>query len=133
MKRRVVGTFLLLFALWPGVHRGLVAAFDMNPWKLAGFAMYAQPSFPPQVELLALRGGEQERIERVTPFERALLEDYADRRRSIGRLASPRSLAESLLERRADLDGVAVRVTTRYLDPETAFIEQRVERLEFRR
>ena len=42
-KARVVGTLLLLVAVWPLAHRQLVVRFDVNPWKLYGFAMYCTP------------------------------------------------------------------------------------------
>ena len=133
MKRRVVVFFFALFALWPLVHRGLVAAYDANPWKLAGWAMYTRPHFPSRVELIGLRGSEERTITELTPWERVLLDDYVERRFTLGDLASPGDLAEVLLERRRGDEAIAVRVTTRYLEPESAHIRERVQRLEFRR
>ena len=133
MKRRVVVVFFTLFALWPLVHRGLVAAYDANPWKLAGWAMYTRPHFPSRVELVGLRGGDERRISELTPWERTLLDEYVERRYTLGDLASPEDLAEALLERLAGDDAIAVRVTTRFLEPKSAYIRERVQRLEFRR
>ena len=133
MKRRVVVVFFALFALWPLAHRGLVAAYDANPWKLAGWAMYTRPHFPSRVELIGLRGGEEQTITELTPWERTLLDEYVERRYTLGDLASPGDLAEALLERLAGDEAIAVRVTTRYFDLSSARIRERVQRLEFRR
>ena len=62
MKRRLVIAFLIGFALWPAVHRGLVAAYDVNPWKLAGWAMYARPHFPSRVALYLVEGETERRL-----------------------------------------------------------------------
>ena len=43
LKRRLTAFFILAFALWPAVHYGLVLRFDVDPWKLFGWAMYSVP------------------------------------------------------------------------------------------
>ena len=42
-KRRLVVFGLAAFTIWPLVHRGLVARYDTNPWRLFGWAMYCVP------------------------------------------------------------------------------------------
>jgi hypothetical protein len=132
VKRRIVVAGLVLFALWPAVHRALVAAFDVNPWKLGGWAMYTRPHFPPELRLYVLRGDGEREIARLTPWERTLADELAERRYTIGELASPDALARALLERTRG-DGVAIELRTRFLDPVTARIGERVERRELRR
>jgi len=44
VKRRLALALLAFVAAWPLVHRALVARFELDPWKHAGFAMYAAPS-----------------------------------------------------------------------------------------
>lgn len=132
MKRRVVIAFLALFAAWPAAHRALVAAFDVNPWKLGGWAMYARPHFPPELRMYVLRGDAEREIARLTPWEQTLAGELVERRYTIGSLASPDPLARALLERTRG-DGVAIELRTRFLDPATARIGERVSRHELRR
>ena len=133
MKRRVVVAGVVLFALWPAVHRGLVAAFDVNPWKLAGWAMYVRPHFPTQLALYTIRAGEETRVTEFTPREQTLADDFVERRYSLGRLASPESLAREWLQRRAAEQAVVVELTTAYFDLATASIRESVERRVYRR
>lgn len=135
MKRNVVVVGVVLFALWPAVHRGLVYAFDMNPWKLGGWAMYARPHFPPQIRLLRIRAGEEIPLTDLTPLEQALAGDFVESRYSIGRLASPEELAQQVLARvpRGEADALVVEVRSPYFDVGSARVEERVERREFRR
>jgi hypothetical protein len=132
VKRRVVVVFLIAFGLWPAVHRALVAAFDVNPWKLGGWAMYARPHFPPELRLYVLRGEGEGRIARLTPWEQTLADELVERRYTVGELASSDALARALLERTRG-DGVAIELRTRFLDPDTARIAERVDRHELRR
>lgn len=128
MKRRVVATGVVLFALWPAVHRGLVAAFDANPWKLAGWAMYVSPHFPSEVSLSRLRGGDERVVQNLQDWERTLVEEFVERRYTLGRLASPEPIARELLARFPEADAIAVDVTTRSFDLSSAMILERSER-----
>jgi hypothetical protein len=132
VKRRVVVTGVVLFALWPAVHRGIVAAYDANPWKLAGWAMYARPHFPSQVELKRLRGGQLLPVE-LTAWERTLVEEFVDRRSTLGELASPESVAREVLDRHEGDDAVVVEIRTRFFDLESARILERQKHRVYRR
>ncbi len=135
MKRRVVVAGVVLFALWPAVHRGLVAAFEMNPWKLGGWAMYARPHFPAEIRLLRIRAGEEIPVTDLTPLEHALAGDFVERRYSIGRLASPERLAREVLARapRAEAEAIVVEIRSPYFEVGSARVQERVERREYRR
>ena len=54
LKRSLVHVFLLVLAVWPAVHIGLVLRYDVNPWKLAGWGMYSAPQLPAYVRVSAL-------------------------------------------------------------------------------
>lgn len=41
---RAAAALLAAFFAWPAVHLSLVAAADLNPWKLAGWGMYSVPA-----------------------------------------------------------------------------------------
>ena len=50
----VIREYYLAFqfaALWPIGHAALVARYDVDPWKLAGWAMYTRPTPPLLVAL----------------------------------------------------------------------------------
>lgn len=136
-KRRVVGVGLVLFTLWPLAHRVLVAAWDVDPWKLGGWAMYVRPRFAPGVEVRPLPGPGMPR-NRDAAFvfsaeDAELVDAFAQRRLTLGELAPPDDLAAALLDAHPELPGVIVRVRTRELDPETARLVERVERFAYRR
>lgn len=132
MKRRAVVAFLIAFALWPAVHRGLVAGYDANPWKLAGWAMYARPHFPSQLALGLVEDGRTRPVELVE-WEQVLAAEYLERRFSVGRLASPAALVDALLARFERAEGVVVEVRTPTFDLPSARIRQTVERNTYRR
>jgi hypothetical protein len=132
VKRRLVIALLVAFAIWPAVHRALVAAFDVNPWKLAGWAMYARPHFPPELRLYVLREGALRPLARLTPWEQTLADELVERRYTLGALASSDALSRALLERTRG-DGVVIELRTRFFDTATARIGERVDRREVRR
>jgi len=43
VKRRLVGLFLVAFALWPLLHFAATTRYGVDPWKLFGWAMYCVP------------------------------------------------------------------------------------------
>ena len=133
MKRRLVVAFLIAFALWPALHRVLVAAYDANPWKLAGWAMYARPHFPARLALRLVEGGSERPLRELDDWEQVLAAEFIERRHSLGRLARPDALVEALLSRLGRADAVVVVLRTRYFDLETASIRQRTERETFTR
>ena len=118
MKRRIIGIGLVLFALWPLAQWTLVATYDVNPWKLAGWAMYARPSLPPSINLFELRdrGVRPLPPETWTASENERLRDYLARRHVIGRLADVDELARDLLAGHRELSGLVILLTTRSLD-----------------
>jgi hypothetical protein len=42
-KRRVMFGAVVLLALWPFLHHGVVAYFELDPWLYFGVSMYTQP------------------------------------------------------------------------------------------
>ncbi|MGH0030210.1 MAG: hypothetical protein ACQGVC_10495 [Myxococcota bacterium] len=128
-KRNAVVAFLVAFAIWPAVHRVLVATWDVNPWKLAGWAMYARPHFPGRLVLRLNEGGQERLLRELSPREQALAADFVERRYSAGRLASPDALAEALLARHPRADFVVVELRTPVFDLASATLKRRIERI----
>ncbi|MGH7786113.1 MAG: hypothetical protein ACRERC_04555 [Candidatus Binatia bacterium] len=127
-KRRLVIAFLALFAVWPLVHRGLVARYHMTPWRLFGWAMYCTPKLPVRAEVYALRGGARERLNPNSIERRHLREAvfaFARRRGVWGEFEPPDRLARFVLRSEPGLDAVEIELEEQYLDPATSHIGAR--------
>lgn len=122
MRRGLAVGVLAWAAVWPLVHRGLVAVWDVNPWKLSGFAMYTTPTPPVQVVAFEAKDGA------LAPIDEAALPDAARRvlrrfrieRHALGALRPPDDVGRALLDARPDLPHVVIAVQRMRLDPETA-------------
>ena len=115
MKRRVVGVFLIAFALWPLIHRDLVRRYDVDPWKLFGFAMYSVPGPMKTVRVFPMSQagrGQMLDFERYAPAEQRSVDRFRQRRRALGRLASMEPLGQRMLELHPDWEGATVAVVT---------------------
>ena len=123
-KRRALLGLLLLISVWPLVHRGLVMRFEMNPWKLGGFAMYATVVPPLQVIVF------QRTDEGVVPLDEKLLPPavrerlarFRIERHALGQLRSPDDVGRAIQAARPELDWIVITVVRRTLDAETARI-----------
>ena len=128
-KRAWVHGALILFALWPAVHIGLVKAWDVNPWKLAGWGMYSAPQIPAEVRIQV----------GASPLEELPAELEAERyaflraRLGLGDLARPAKLARALLDRDPALDGVSIEVVQPVLNRHTGIVEERRTTYAYRR
>lgn len=119
---------LALFAVWPLVHRGLVATLDISPWRFFGWAMYCQPKLPLGIDIYVLRGDtsvELDKASSVPPELRRQRHSYARRREIWGALLPPNELARGVLEAVADAEGVEIVVRRLVLDPSTSHIASR--------
>lgn len=135
MKRRLALALLAALALWPLLHRGLVARYDLNPWKLAGFAMYTTPTPPVLVVVLHDAGGRLAPLdERGLPeATRRALDRFRSERHALGRLRRPDDLARALFRARPDLPALVVLVQRMRLDPATARMTSTRERFVYTR
>lgn len=98
-RRRVVAVLIALYFLWPPIHNQLVRVYRVNPWKLAGWAMYTTPNARLRIHLYGIDASEQVvRIERrMTPRLRVSVSEYARRRSTLGLFVQPESIASDLL------------------------------------
>lgn len=123
MVKRNVAVSLLLFALlWPFAQRTLVARFGMDPWKLAGFAMYAAPSLPVLVAVFVPLDGRLVLVDEATLPDpvRARLDRFRVERLALGRLREPEDVARALLAARPDASGIMIVVQRTDLDRRSA-------------
>jgi hypothetical protein len=99
-RRRIVGALIVLLLLWPLVQQQLVRVYRVDPWKLAGWAMYSVPSAWVRIQLIGLDANE--RTLRIDPKSSAALKmavlEFGTKRRRIGLFVEPMSIATTLLK-----------------------------------
>jgi hypothetical protein len=131
--RSVPFAALVLFvALWPLVHRGVVATWHVDPWKLGGFAMYTTW----QSTVVALFRPEAGGLRLVAEDDlsvpaRDALARFRARRSALGRLASPDDAMRLVQAGRPDLAHVVVVVQRLWLDRETGLVASEKEILPY--
>ncbi len=123
-KRAVVATVLAWLAFWPLVHRGVVARYEINPWKLGGFAMYTV-YWSSKVALFEPTPAGLRFIDdrRLAPEARRVLRRFRGQRNALGRLREPDDVARAVFAAHRDLDRLVVVVQRLWLDPDTARID----------
>lgn len=124
---RVILAVVGFVAIWPLLHRGIVAAYDVNPWKLGGFAMYTTPTPPVLAVAFEPRGddGVPIRNENLPLVAQLAHRDFEGRRWVLGELHRPDGFAREVLRARPELGEVIVLVQRMVLDPSSARMESR--------
>lgn len=117
----VMRVLALCVVLWPLAHAALVARFEIDPWEFFGWAMYSQPAARVQVRVEVGRGGELEPL-RAMGALRKEIERYARRRTALGRLASPRTLADTVFAADPSIETVEIVHRRIRLDQESAML-----------
>jgi hypothetical protein len=138
MKRRLVVGGLVALTVWPLAHRVLVAAFDLNPWKFYGWAMFCVPNPRTFAALYELTGDNAVPLSRgrLRPEDEQAVRAYAAERQFLGllaRQANIEALAHKLLDEDPRLDRVGLLVTQLTLDSRTARLTTRQEMYVYRR
>ena len=126
-KRAIAVAILVWVCLWPLAHRVLVAIWDVNPWKLGAFAMYATPTPPVQVVLLKKGNAGLVPIdERTLPQGvRAVLDRFRIERHALGRLRLPDDVGRATLRASPNLEWLVVAVQRMLLDSDSARMTSR--------
>lgn len=121
-KVTVIVGIVAFVTLWPLVHRGLVALYDVNPWKLGGWAMYTTATPPVLVVAFEPRGAGGVPLDRRQfPVNvQQALGRFEMRRHVLGNLHRPDAFALQVLQARPDLEQVVILVQRMVLDPSTA-------------
>ena len=118
-KAWLVHSGLVLVTLWPLVHIWLAWRFEMSPWKLGGFGMYATPRFGMLgMEVYGrVRGrGDEEQLTAPTPALQGMATEYLERHRWLRRLAHPDDFGRAVLALHPEWDRVRVIVFRPELD-----------------
>jgi hypothetical protein len=125
MKRRLVQVFILLFALWPLLHFGLVVRYGVDPWKLFGWGMYSVPGAMKSLRLAV--ESDQGQLVVIDPETYSTREGraalrFVEYRRALGRLARPDDLLQVFFEERPELQSIVVGLATLELDPDSGHL-----------
>ena len=127
-KQNVVYGALIALTIWPCVHMALAKGFDMSPWKLAGWGMYAAPRLGSLGMEVFYRNAGDETVYQLTapsPEERRVAGAFLERHRWLRRLASPDGFAEQILEGRPEISRVQIVVFRPDMDRDTGMIVMR--------
>ena len=123
-KRTLLVALLVWVACWPLAHRWLVVRYDIDPWKLGAFAMYATPNLPVLVAAVGTSAAGTAVIDESTLpiWVRRDLDRFRVERAALGALRDPADVGRLLLTARPDLTSVAILIQRSTLDAETATI-----------
>ncbi len=127
LRRRATVTLMVLVALWPVVPLVLQSLWQVDPWKLMAFGMYAVPArrlSDYSVKVAAKQNGRWHAVDAASCQRE--LDDFLKWHRTFGALVGPERLAEALRVR-MHAEVVEVEVARPVLNPATAHIELRIE------
>jgi hypothetical protein len=127
-KKYVVYTGLMLLTLWPLVHVCLVKAYDVSPWKLGGWGMYAapRPSFWGMEVFYRLEGSDEfVQLTRPSPEVASEANAFLERHRWLRELAPPARFASVIRESDPRIEALKIVVVHPVMDPTTGMIEER--------
>lgn len=128
LKRRWVIILLVLLTFWPLAHRVLVAKFNVNPWKLAGWAMFCVPNPKTKVRPYGISKDGTKGPFTATPEDIYEINIYNHRRGILGSLAPhPDEIAKRVLARHPELEGVGVNIYQYHVDLKTALLKWELE------
>ncbi len=135
MKSKLRLLVLVWAGLWPFAHWALVAQYDINPWKLGGWAMYASPKPPVMVAAFREADGSLQVLDERAFAEpaREALERFRIRRHALGKLVEPEEPARAILAEQAALPKVTILVQTYYLSTESARMRSTIDRYSYDR
>lgn len=130
-KTRIAVLICAFFIVWPGLHRIVVAAYDINPWRFGGFAMYATPPARLHVAIIERLPEARARILSEREMSATVLAQqqwFQLRRSSLGSLLSPADLAAAYFAAGPGVDEIEIVIIREMLSAASA----RIERQEFR-
>jgi hypothetical protein len=126
---------MVVFALWPVAQITLSALYDVNPWKLAGWGMYAAPQLPAAVRVYGITADDVGLYELGTlpPDLDLELQEFLVKRHALRNMVEPDGFAQAMLRHYRAIDGVRVVVEKPVLNRRTGMIELRSMPYEYRR
>lgn len=124
-KQAVVYAALCLLTAWPLFHMYLVKTFDLSPWKLAGWGMYAAPRFSQiSVDIFGHVPGVEE-LQFVTTLPPELypaMAQFLETYRWLRRLTPYEKIARALLEAHPEYDTIRLLISHPTLETQTGMV-----------
>ena len=125
IKKRVVFVAIVILALWPIVHHGVVATYDINPWLFFGLSMYTRPR--PFIDIVAMQAAypgqpfqsvNRDAVHTSLPLQ-SNLHKLADGRAWYGTLYNPEPVVEEMFDAfPGEIDRLAFTTRSLVLDAE---------------
>ena len=135
-KTRLVVAGLAALTLWPLVHVALCVGWDVSPWKLAGWGMYATPR-PRTIGMEVYgRGADDAAFEQLVAPAAALQSEgaaFLERWRWLGGLAAPDWFAALVFSAQPSWNELRIELYRSHLDPATGMVELRRADRHYRR
>lgn len=124
-KTRLVVVGLTVLTLWPLVHVALCVRYDVSPWKLAGWGMYATPR--PRTIGMEVHGrapGETTftQLGGPSPALQAEGASFLERWRWLGRLAPLDGFAAAVFAERPTWTELRIELYRSHLDAATGMV-----------
>jgi hypothetical protein len=122
-KTRVVHGALVALAVWPAMQICLVQRWDVSPWKLAGWGMYATPRFGligMEIYGRTTADAAWRQLDAPSAELRATAGAFLESHRWLRRLASERALVEPVRALEPEWREMRVVVSYPVLDRATA-------------
>lgn len=135
-KTRLVGMALTLLTLWPAVHLYLCLEWDLSPWKLAGWGMYAEPRLAPiGMEVFGSRDTTPaaEPLLAPSPRLRQMGAEFLERYRWLRRLTQPDDFAAAVFAAQPHWRSLRIEISRAILPPATGRIEWERRELHYQR
>jgi hypothetical protein len=135
-KTRLVVVGMTALTAWPFVHLALCARWDVSPWKLAGWGMYATPR-PRTIGMeVHGRGDPGAPFEQLTAPTAALQAEgaaFLERWRWLGHLATADRFATLVLAAHPEWNELRLELYRSHLDPATGMVGLRRDDRSYRR
>jgi hypothetical protein len=125
LKGKILAVALCALTAWPAVHIYLVKRFDLSPWKLGGWGMYASPRFGMLgMEVYGRTGADAEWTKLTAPSAELRNEAtvFLERYRWLRRLARPDALTQGALQAHPEWRELRVIVFQPELDKQTGMV-----------
>lgn len=115
-----------LFAVWPLVHMALQVRYELSPWKLGGWGMYAEPRFDNVgMEIYGRESstGDFAQLTSPTPAEHSAGTRFLESHRWLRRLAPQGRLVRAVFDAHPRWTEIDVVVFQPHMDAVTGMID----------
>lgn len=126
-KRWVARVVIIILGVWPLCHFAITKSRGLEPWKLAGFAMYTVPRFSTQLRLFGVREGIPYALsgERISDETLETASRYLILRRTLNPELAPDEVARQLFRDFPEYSDLLIEVIRLELDLSDGMLKTR--------